>query len=117
MYDKASAGCQKPKIPNLQDYSISLVLAPRNRGGSNAIALAVAHGHVEVRHKLLQHQPSVKSNDMLSLQEILAEGRLSLVRCYFLCLFVCFFLFLCLFVCFCLFLLFLFVFVCSLSVL
>ena len=99
MYDKASAGHQNPKIPNLQDYSISLVLAPRNRGGSNAIALAVAHGHVEVRHKLLQHQPSVKSNDMLSLQEILAEGRLSLVRCYFLCLFVCFCLFFCLFVC------------------
>ena len=48
--------------------------APRNRGGSNAIALAVAHGHTDVRHKLLQHQPSVKSNDMLSLQEILAEG-------------------------------------------
>eukprot|EP00116_Pleurobrachia_bachei_P003658 sb/3463920/ len=48
----------------------------RNRGGSNAIALAVAHGHVSVRHKLLQHQPSVKSNDMLSLQEILAEGYL-----------------------------------------
>ena len=50
------------------------ISAPRNRGGSNAIALAVAHGHVAVRHKLLQHQPSVKSNDMLSLQEILAEG-------------------------------------------